>query len=170
MTVFVSLPMKSAQSLCHILERVEQGDEEADALEVGATGDALIGAVDASVALVIVDHKGGEADALVANALVVGSIGRANHGRGNDADRSSSALGPPQTIRFPPSAWDHGNSGRRWRGRPRAPDRPRAGTARARSCRGPAPLQHVRQGPPRQPPRGSAPQRRPRSCPRACGS
>ena len=89
MTVFVSLPMKSAQPLCRILERVEQGDEKADALEVGATGDALVGAVDAAVAFVIVYHKGREANALGANALVVGSIGRANHGRGNDADRSS---------------------------------------------------------------------------------
>ena len=79
--------MKSAQSLCRMLERVEQGDEEADALEVGATGDALVGAVDAAVAFVIVDHKGGEADALVANALVVGGIGCTNHGRGHDAHR-----------------------------------------------------------------------------------
>ena len=79
--------MKSAQSLCHILERAEQGDEEAGALEVGATGDALVGAVDAAVAFVIVDHKGGEADALAANALVVGGIGCANHGRGHDAYR-----------------------------------------------------------------------------------
>ena len=87
MTVFVSLPMKSAQSLCRMLERVEQGDEEADALEVGATGDALVGAVDAAVAFVIVDHKGGEADALVANALVVGGIGCTNHGRGDNRQR-----------------------------------------------------------------------------------
>ena len=79
--------MKSAQSPCRILERVEQGDEEADALEVGATGDALVGAVDAAVAFVIVDHKGGEADALVANALVVGGFGCTNHGRGHDAHR-----------------------------------------------------------------------------------
>ena len=76
--------MKSAQSLCRMLERVEQGDEEADALEVGATGDALVGAVDAAVALVIVDHKGREANALRANALVVSSVGRANHGRGHN--------------------------------------------------------------------------------------
>ena len=84
--------MKSAQSPCRILERVEQGDEEADALEVGATGDALVGAVDAAVAFVIVDHKGGEADALVANALVVGGIGCTNHGRGHDAKE---AITPP---------------------------------------------------------------------------
>lgn len=81
--------MKSAQSLCHILERLKQSDEEAYALEVGAAGDALVGAVDTALALVIVYHKGREANALGANALVVGSIGRANHGRGNDADRSS---------------------------------------------------------------------------------
>ena len=76
--------MKSAQSLCRMLERVEQGDEEADALEVGATGDALVGAVDAAVAFVIVDHKGREANALRANVLVVGSVGRTDHGRGHN--------------------------------------------------------------------------------------
>ena len=43
--------------------------------------------MDAAVAFVIVDHKGGEADALVANALVVGGIGCTNHGRGHDAHR-----------------------------------------------------------------------------------
>ena len=79
--------MKSAQSLCHILERVEQGDEEADALEVGAAGDAFVGAVDAAIALVIVHHKGREANALRANTLVVGSIGGADHGRGHDCQR-----------------------------------------------------------------------------------
>ena len=79
--------MKSAQSLCHILERAEQGDEEAGALEVGATGDALVGAVDAAVAFVIVDHKGREANALGANALVVDSVGRADHGRGDNRQR-----------------------------------------------------------------------------------
>ena len=87
MTVFVSLPMKSAQSLCRMLERVEQGDEEADTLEVGAASDALVSAVDAAIALVIVDHKGREANALGANALVVGSVGRADHGRGDNRQR-----------------------------------------------------------------------------------
>lgn len=72
--------MKSAQSLCHILERVEQGDEEANTLEVGAAGDTLVSAMDAAVALVIVDHKGREANALGANALLVGSIGGTDHG------------------------------------------------------------------------------------------
>ena len=59
--------MAASCSFSGLLERVEQGDEEADALEVGATGDALVGAVDAAVAFVIVDHKGREADALVAD-------------------------------------------------------------------------------------------------------
>lgn len=75
------------QGLAFWLERLEQGDEEAHALEVGAAGDALVGAVDAAVALVIVDHKGREANALGANALVVGSVGRADHGRGDNRQR-----------------------------------------------------------------------------------
>ena len=66
---------------------MEQGDEEADTLEVGAAGNALVGAVDAAIALVIVDHKGREANALGANALVVGSVGRADHGRGDNRQR-----------------------------------------------------------------------------------
>ena len=57
---------------------MEQGDEEADTLEVGAAGDALVGAVDAAVALVIVDHKRRKTNALGANALIVGSVGRAD--------------------------------------------------------------------------------------------
>ena len=81
------VPLLSAEEEIELAKRMEQGDEEADALEVGATGDALVGAVDAAVAFVIVDHKGGEADALVANALVVGGIGCTNHGRGHDAHR-----------------------------------------------------------------------------------
>ena len=79
--------MKSAQSLCHILERAEQGDEEAGALEVGATGDALVGAVDTALTLVVINHKGREANALRANVLVVGSVGRTDYGRGHNCYR-----------------------------------------------------------------------------------
>ena len=66
---------------------MEQGDEEAYALEVGAAGDALVGAMDAAVALVIVDHKRRKTNAFGANVLVVGSVGRADHGRGNNRQR-----------------------------------------------------------------------------------
>ena len=66
---------------------MEQSDEKADTLKVDSAGNALVGAVDASVALVIVDHKGGETNALRANALIVGSVGRADHGRGDNRQR-----------------------------------------------------------------------------------
>jgi hypothetical protein len=57
---------------------VEQGDEEADTLEVGTAGNALVSAVDTALALVIVDHKRRKTNALGANALIVGSVGRAD--------------------------------------------------------------------------------------------
>ena len=63
---------------------MEQGDVEADTLEVGTAGDALVGAVDTAIALVVINHKGREANALRANVLVVGSVGRTDHGRGHN--------------------------------------------------------------------------------------
>lgn len=57
------------QELSFWLERLKQSDEEADALEVGAAGDALVGAVDAAITLVVINHKGREANALRANVL-----------------------------------------------------------------------------------------------------
>ena len=40
--------------------------------------------MDAAITLVVINHKGREANALRANVLVVGSVGRTDHGRGHN--------------------------------------------------------------------------------------
>ena len=78
------VPLLTAEEEIEIAQRMEQGDEEANTLEVGAAGDALVGTVDTALALVIVDHKRRKANTFRANALVVGSVGRTDHGRGHN--------------------------------------------------------------------------------------
>ena len=53
-------------------------------MEVGAAGDALVGAVNAAITLFVINHKGREANALRANVLVVGSVGRTDYGRSEE--------------------------------------------------------------------------------------
>lgn len=75
------------QGLAFWLERLKQGDEEANTLEVGTAGNALVSAVDTALTLVVINHKGREANALRANVLVVGSVGRTDYGRGHNCYR-----------------------------------------------------------------------------------
>ena len=58
---------------------MKQSDEKVDTLEVGTAGNALVGAVDTAIALVIVDHKRRKANAFRANTLIVSRIGGTDH-------------------------------------------------------------------------------------------